>query len=92
MFLNKLNRLSFLLRRTNRFSTKSEKTIDSVEGHRPPAYEESVHGKYAGVLFASASQENALHKVLKDMEYLQKICRESDEFRGFIANVSFKRT
>lgn len=36
-------------------------------GHKPPVYEDSVHGKYAGVLFTSASKSESLFNVLKDM-------------------------
>lgn len=37
------------------FNFAKEVEIKSVAGHKPPAYEESVHGKYAGVLFSVAS-------------------------------------
>lgn len=39
------------------FSTKSEVEIKSVPGNKPPIIEDSVQGKYAGVLFSSASSK-----------------------------------
>ena len=35
--------------------------------------EESVHGRYAGVLFIASSKEEALHLVLEDIKYLKEL-------------------
>ena len=39
------------------FATKPESVIKSVPGNKPPMFEDSVHGKYAGVLFGAASEK-----------------------------------
>ena len=54
--------------------------------------EDSVHGKYAGVLFSCASYAKALNTVAEDMRYFQKLNKESEVFRAFLSNVSLKRT
>ena len=61
------------------FATADVK-IDSIPGNRPPLYEESVHGKYAGVLFAVASEKNILYDVLEEMKYFKDLYDESEEF------------
>jgi F-type H+-transporting ATPase subunit O len=35
--------------------------------------EESVQGRYAGVLFTTASHREALHSVLEDVRYLKDL-------------------
>lgn len=50
-----LNRTFNSVCRVPAYGFAKEVEIKSVAGHKPPAYEESVHGKYAGVLFSVAS-------------------------------------
>lgn len=60
-------------------------------GTQPPVNEESPAGKYAGVLFTVASQNEALDKILEDMHYLRELASSSVEFRDFLINTSLKR-
>lgn len=53
--------------------------------------EDSIHGKYAGVLFSSASSAKILNKVAEDMRYFQSLSKDSEVFRNFLSNVSLKR-
>ena len=52
---------------------KAEAEIKSVPGHKPPSYEDTVQGKYAGVLFSIASQTESLYAVLEDMKYFKDL-------------------
>jgi F-type H+-transporting ATPase subunit O len=54
--------------------------------------EDSVYGKYAGVLFSVASQSEALNTVLEDMQFFRELNKESEAFRNFLGNTSFKRS
>ncbi|KAM3137461.1 hypothetical protein pb186bvf_010434 [Paramecium bursaria] len=80
-----------LFRNIYRYSAAKESEIRSVPGHKPPAYEETVQGKYAGVLFSVASQKESLHTVLADMKYLKELYETSPEFQQFLLNTSYKR-
>lgn len=59
--LLKLNSKNFKLGSFYKYNFSSQ--IDTVEGHRPPVLEASVHGQYAGVLFSIASKNNSLYDV-----------------------------
>lgn len=61
-------------------------------GHKPPAFEDTAWGKYAGVLFSTASQSDSLHLVLQDMKYLKELSDSSAAFRQFLQNSSYKRS
>jgi len=65
--------------------------IKSVPGNKPPTLEESPHGRYASVLFASASSKEVLHTVLEDVRFLKELVTTSSEFRDFLENASFRR-
>lgn len=73
----------------NRFATQAE--VTHVPGDKPPSIEDSIHGKYAGVLFSSASSNKILNKVAEDMRYFQQLNKESEVFKNFLNNVSLKR-
>lgn len=62
-----------LLRQSRFFSTTTWKT---VPGHKAPIREESVHGRYAGVLFSIASKNNELDTVLADMDLIAGLLQE----------------
>jgi len=65
--------------------------IKSVIGHKPPAIEDTPHGRYASVLFTIASQQEGLTIVLEDIRNLKEIYTQSDVFKNFVFNTSFKR-
>eukprot|EP01016_Furgasonia_blochmanni_P018470 TRINITY_DN2096_c0_g1_i2.p1 TRINITY_DN2096_c0_g1~~TRINITY_DN2096_c0_g1_i2.p1 ORF type:complete len:138 (-),score=55.52 TRINITY_DN2096_c0_g1_i2:701-1114(-) len=73
------------------FSTQTT-DIRTVAGHKPPMLEESVQGRYAGVLFQCASHQEVLHTVLEDVRYLKDLSNNSEAFRNFLNNTAFKRS
>lgn len=62
-----------LLRQGRFFSSATFKT---VPGHKAPIREESVDGRYAGVLFSVASKNNELDLVLADMDLITGLLKE----------------
>ena len=64
----------------------------STPGHLPPLNEETVPGRYAGVLFKIASQHEVLDKVAADMELLNGVAKESETVNNFLVNASSSRT
>ena len=56
---------------TTPFTVTGVKVVESTEGHQPPMKEETIAGRYAGVLFTGASQVGHLYRVYEDMLYLQ---------------------
>lgn len=48
--------------------------------------EDTIEGRYAYVLFTTASQNECLYTVFEDMKYLSEIYRNSEEFRQFTEN------
>ena len=73
------------------FAAQQEAQISSVPGNKPPAFEDSVPGKYAGVLFGVASEQESLNHVLNDMKFFKDLYSKSEEFRNFLGNTAFKR-
>ena len=53
--------------------------LKKIESNKAPVIEESIHGRYAGLLFKVASKSEALDEVNTDMELLQ----------GLMATVTF---
>jgi hypothetical protein len=64
-----------LLRQSRFFSNAAFKT---VPGHKAPIREESVDGRYAGVLFSVASKNNELDLVLADMDMITTLRLEQE--------------
>lgn len=56
-----------------RFSRAFSSTISSVPGNKPPVREESVAGRYAGILFSLASKNEELHVINEDMTFLNTL-------------------
>lgn len=52
--------------------------IRSVPGNRPPIREETVAGRYAGILFSLGSKNEQLDTINEDMEFIQKLLQEVD--------------
>lgn len=48
--------------------------------------EDTIEGRYAYVLFTTASQNEVLYSVFEDMKYLSEIYKHSEEFRQFTEN------
>lgn len=60
--------------------------IESVPGDKPPASEDTIEGRYAYVLFTTASQNKALYAVYEDMKYLSELYKHCEPFRSFTEN------
>jgi F-type H+-transporting ATPase subunit O len=61
--------------------------IQSTSDHRPPSNEDTIEGRYAGVLFTSASQAEALFTVYEDITYIQSLYDNSESFMMFTRNM-----
>lgn len=48
--------------------------------------EDTIEGRYASVLFTSASTEGALYTIYEDITYLQSLYKNSETFRNFTMN------
>ena len=48
--------------------------------------EDTIEGRYAGVLFSCASRENLLFKVYEDMKFIEALHRNSESFKLFTEN------
>ena len=68
------------------FSLGNIKQIDSTPDNRPPSEEDTIEGRYAGVLFTTASQNSELFTIYEDMMFLQQIYANSEMFRQFTEN------
>ena len=60
--------------------------IETIEGHAPPVRDDSIEGRYASVLFSTASQKNQLYKVYSDLEWLAALVEESKDFKNMTMN------
>ena len=68
------------------FSVGNIKKIESTPDHKPPSEEDTIEGRYSGVLFTTASQNGDLYNVYEDMRYIQEIYNNSETFRLFTEN------
>jgi len=59
------------------------KVIQSAPDHKPPTTDDSIEGRYAGVLFTTASQQEALFSIYEDMAYIGELYNSSETFRLF---------
>lgn len=60
--------------------------VQSAPDHEPPIKEDTIEGRYAAVLFSSASQQGALFDIYEDVMYLQEIDNKSEAFHLFTQN------
>lgn len=63
------------------FSLGDVKRVDSTPDNKAPSYEDTIEGRYANVLFTTASQKEALYEVYEDMMYLSELYTHSEIFR-----------
>ena len=68
------------------FSVGDIKKIDSTPDHKAPSEEDTIEGRYAAVLFTTASQNGDLYNVYEDLKFLQGIYANSEQFRLFTEN------
>lgn len=68
------------------FSLGDIKEVQSAPDNKPPNMEDTIEGRYASVLFTSASTESALYTIYEDITYLQSLYKNSETFRNFTLN------
>jgi hypothetical protein len=68
------------------FSVGDVKRIDSTPNNAPPTKEDTIPGRYASVLFTTASQNKALFDVFEDMKFLGELFHHSESFQLFTQN------
>jgi F-type H+-transporting ATPase subunit O len=70
----------------NPFSIGSINKVNSTPNDKAPSQEDTIEGRYAGVLFTTASSRQALYDVYEDMMYLSELYTHSESFRLFTEN------
>lgn len=60
--------------------------VNSTPNNKAPSQEDTIEGRYAGVLFTTASSREALYDVYEDMMYLSELYTHSESFRQFTEN------
>lgn len=68
------------------FSLGDIKQVTSTPDNKAPSSDDTIEGRYAGVLFTTASQKGALYEVYEDMMYLSQLYTHSESFRLFTEN------
>ena len=63
------------------FSLGNINKVNSTPDNKAPSAEDTIEGRYAGVLFTTASQREALYDVYEDMIYLGELYTHSESFR-----------
>lgn len=70
----------------NAFSVGDVKVVESAPDNKAPSYEDSIEGRYANVLFTTASHKAALFHVYEDLMYLKELYTHCESFRLFTEN------
>jgi F-type H+-transporting ATPase subunit O len=68
------------------FSVGDVKVVQTTEDHKPPIQEDTIEGRYAGVLFSTASQQECLYDIYEDITYIKGLYNASDSFKSFTQN------
>ena len=68
------------------FSVGDVKVIQTTEDHKAPIQEDSIEGRYATVLFSTASQQECLYDIYEDMNYIKGLYAASESFKSFTQN------
>lgn len=68
------------------FSLGTTAKVESTADHKPPSEEDTIEGRYSGVLFTTASQKGQLYSVYEDLMYIKEIYRNSVQFQLFVSN------
>jgi ATP synthase F1 delta subunit len=71
---------------TTPFSRRDIKQVQTTPDHKPPSQDDTIEGRYASVLFTSASQEEALFTIYENIVYLKGLYDNSEAFVLFIQN------
>jgi hypothetical protein len=62
------------------FSVGDIKQVQSTDDHKPPFKDDSVPGRYAEVLFTTASTQGSLYNVYEDIVYIQALFKNCESF------------
>jgi len=62
------------------FTVGDVKQVQSTENHKPPFRDDSVPGRYAEVLFTTASSQGSLYDVYEDVIYIQALYKNCESF------------
>lgn len=68
------------------FSVGSITKTNSAPNHKPPIAEDTIEGRYAGVLFSTASEQESLYAIYEDFVYLKGLYDNSEAFYLFTQN------
>lgn len=68
------------------FSVGDVKQVQSTPGNKPPSQEDTIEGRYASVLFSSASENQALYTIYEDISYIKSLYDNSESFKLFTQN------
>ena len=68
------------------FSVGDVKQVQSTPGNKPPSQEDTIEGRYASVLFSSASEQEALYTIYEDISYIKSLYDNSESFKLFTQN------
>ena len=60
--------------------------VQSTPDNKAPSREDTIEGRYAGVLFTTASQKESLYEVYEDMMYLSDLLKHSEMLKMFTEN------
>ncbi len=75
--------------KSSRRMFSQQKKLTSVPNHKAPSSEESIHGRYAEVLFTVASKNEKISVVQEDMQMIKKHIEKSDNFKSFLSSQMF---
>lgn len=65
------------------FTVGDVRQIQSTPDHKPPTQEDTIEGRYASVLFTSASQSEALFTIYEDIVFIKGMYDNSESFKMF---------
>eukprot|EP00345_Euplotes_harpa_P004361 CAMPEP_0168322862 /NCGR_PEP_ID=MMETSP0213-20121227/3143_1 /TAXON_ID=151035 /ORGANISM="Euplotes harpa, Strain FSP1.4" /LENGTH=200 /DNA_ID=CAMNT_0008324833 /DNA_START=72 /DNA_END=674 /DNA_ORIENTATION=+ len=60
--------------------------VESAPNHTPPSKDDSITGRYASVMFSTASRSASLHKIFEDMKALSDLYQASEALRAMTEN------
>ena len=65
------------------FSVGDINQVNSAPDNKPPIQEDTIEGRYAGVLFSTASEQDSLFQIYEDISYLKGLYDNSEAFYLF---------
>lgn len=68
------------------WSVGSITKTNSAPDNKPPIVEDTIEGRYAGVLFTTASEQEALFDIYEDLVYMKGLYDNSESFFLFTQN------